>query len=190
MADGGGRRDGNGGDSEEQSIVEVAVIIVSVVLTASLFAFTGWQMVAGPATAQSEASVVETRTAADGGVIVTIKLRNRQGIGLTSATVEADCDTPPSELGFNYVLADSVRRGWFVCPPGTGTPTVTRDYLVLGTRSNAVRRPTLRIRFRLADCERAGEQANGDPNPIYRTGDPALDAARSRRSCPRRESKE
>lgn len=100
-------------------------MIVSVLLTVVLFTFAGWQMVSGPTAAQPQATVVGTQTTANGSVVVTVELRNRQDIGLVSATVEADCDTPPPEVGFEYVPADSVRRGQLVCPPGSGTPTVS-----------------------------------------------------------------
>ena len=126
MSDGDGGRDGGGGHSDgKQSTVEVAVMVVSILFTAALFTFAGWQMVSGPTTAQPQATVVGTETVANGSVVVTVELRNRQDIGLVSATVGADCSTPPPEVRFEYIPASSNRRGNLVCPPGSETPTVS-----------------------------------------------------------------
>ena len=99
-------------------------MVVSVLFTVSLFVFVGWQVVSGPTAADPQATVVDTRTAANGSVVVTVELRNRQEIGLVSATVEVDCATPPPTVQFSYVPADSVRRGRLVCPPGTNDTSV------------------------------------------------------------------
>jgi hypothetical protein len=40
---------------------------------------------------------------------VTVIFRNAQGVGLTTATAEVDCDTPPPELTFEHVPADDRR---------------------------------------------------------------------------------
>jgi len=56
---------------------------------------------------------------------VTVIFRNAQGVGLTTATAEVDCDTPPPELTFEHVPVDDRRTGYVICPPGTENPTVT-----------------------------------------------------------------
>ena len=128
MPDGDGGRDGDDGDGSsdrERSTVEVVVMVVSVLFTVSLFAFVGWQVVSGPTATEPRGTAVDTRTVANGSVVVTVELRNRQDIGLLSATVGADCSTPPPEVMFEYIPASSNRRGNLVCPPGSETPTVS-----------------------------------------------------------------
>jgi hypothetical protein len=116
-------------DSRQQegtSMAEKAVMVVSIAFTISLLAFAGWQMATAPsADAEPTVSVVETKTMENGSVAVTVRLWNPKNVGLVSATVSSDCATPPAEVGFTYVPADSGQTGTIVCPPGTTDPKVS-----------------------------------------------------------------
>ena len=128
-ADSANGDDGDQADSQRQrehSTAEKAVMVVSIAFTISLLAFAGWQMATAPSTgAEPTVSVVETEPMENGSVAVTVRLRNSKDVGLVSATVSADCTSPPAEVAFSYVPAASDRTGTIVCPPGTTDPDVS-----------------------------------------------------------------
>lgn len=119
-----GDGDGDGSD-EGVSTVEMAVILVSVLFTLLLFGYVGWQMVAAPSGTTPSVSVVGTEPVDNGSVAVEVELRNPRGVGLVTATVQADCSSPPPQVSFSYVPAASTRTGTLICPPGTTAPNVS-----------------------------------------------------------------
>lgn len=128
-SEGDSRRDEGGTDDQPGSgggvpTAEKAVIAVSVLFTLSLFAYAGWQIATPPAVDDPQVTVVGTEPA-DGGVAVTVRLRNPKDVGLVSATVQADCAAPPPQVEFSYVPAASTRTGTVVCPPGTTDPSAS-----------------------------------------------------------------
>ena len=126
--DGGSSRESSGGQSgggQGTSTAEKVVMVISALFALSLLAYGGWQMVTTPSAAAPNATVVETDTLPSGDVAVSVRLRNPGDVGLISATVEADCTTPPPSVQLTYVPASSTRQGTLVCPPGTTSPNVS-----------------------------------------------------------------
>ncbi len=131
-SDGGheeGQQTGDHGGSEDGGGTGVAGIVLagaSAVFTILVVAYVGWHLVMGPEPpSEPEATVVGTQTLPDGAVAVTVELRNPYDRGLARATVESACTTPPAEVSFSMVPADSTVTGTLVCPPGTTTPRVS-----------------------------------------------------------------
>lgn len=125
-SDGGQSGEEESRQQREPSAAEKAVMVVSIAFTVSLFAFAGWQMAMAPSDgAEPEVSVVGMEPMEDGSVAVTVRLRNPRNVGLISATVSSNCTSPPTELEFSYIPADSDRTGTLVCPPGTRTSSVS-----------------------------------------------------------------
>lgn len=123
-SDGGG--EGGQSDGEQQtSTGEWLVMVVSVLLTLSLLAYGGLQIVTTPEATTPTATVSETETLPSGDVAVTVQLDNPADVGLVSATVEANCTTPPPSVELEYVPAASTRRATLVCPGGTTEPDVS-----------------------------------------------------------------
>lgn len=131
---GGGGRNGSGGgngggetrgDDQSPSMAETAVMLVSALFTLLFLSFALWQAVAAPAGGTPTVRVADTRTTASGDVVVIVELRNTQEVGLSRATVEAECTTPPTDLTFEHVPAGGRRTGRMVCPPGTEDPKVS-----------------------------------------------------------------
>ena len=122
---GSGDGTGNGGGSDEVSTAEKVVMVVSVGFTALLFGFALWQALTGPGALAPTVSVVGSQQAADGEVVYTVALGNPGDVGLVSATVEAGCADPPTEVTFENVPADGRRVGTVVCPPGTNDPELS-----------------------------------------------------------------
>lgn len=118
---GGGQSSGKQGTSTAQ----LAVMVVSVLFTLSLLAYGGWQVVTAPEATTPTVSVAETETLPVGDVAVTAQLSNPSYVGLVSATVEANCTTPPPSVELRYVPASSTRRATLVCPGGTTDPGVS-----------------------------------------------------------------
>ena len=119
--DGGG---GNGG-SDEVSTAEKVVMAASVAFTLALFGVAVWYALTGPGAVAPAVDVVGSQPAGNGGVAYDVELRNPGDVGLVSATVEAGCTEPPSEVVFENVPADGRRTGTVVCPAGTTDPAVT-----------------------------------------------------------------
>lgn len=117
--------DGQSDGGQGTSVAEKAVMVVSVLFALSLVAYGGWQMAVTPSETTPNATVVETEPTPNGEVAVTVRLRNPGDVGLISATVEANCTTPPPSVQLTYVPASSTRRGTLVCPPGTTSPNVS-----------------------------------------------------------------
>lgn len=115
------------GDGEDgsPSTAEKVVMVVSALFTLVFFSFALWQVVAAPATGDPTVRVADTRTTAGGEVVVTVELRNTQDVGLSTAIVEAQCTSPPTELTFQHVPSGGRRTGQIVCPPGTEDPKVS-----------------------------------------------------------------
>lgn len=126
---GGGNGEGGGiqggGDDQSPSTAETVVMVVSALFTLVFFSFALWQAVAAPPGGTPRVRVTDTRTTASGDVVVIVELRNTQEVGLSRATVEAECTTPPTDLTFEHVPAGGRRTGRMVCPPGTEDPKVS-----------------------------------------------------------------
>ncbi|WP_459194262.1 hypothetical protein [Halosimplex sp. J119] len=118
-------QNGGSGDQQGPSWAEKGVMVVSVAFTVLLFAYAGWQMVGTPTGETPQVSVEGTDPLENGSVAVTVRLRNPSDVGLVSATVEANCSSPPPEIGFSYVPAASTRTGTLVCPRRTTDPSVS-----------------------------------------------------------------
>lgn len=112
-------------DTQSISTAEKGVMIVSTVLTGLLFAFAIWQAFAGMGPAVPEVEAVGVTRSPTGGVVYTLELRNPGETGLISATVEAACTEPPTELTFANVPAGGRREASVVCPRGTRSPEVS-----------------------------------------------------------------
>lgn len=100
-------------------------MVASAGFTLLLFTYLLWQAVTTGGAADPMATVIGTEPLPSGDVKVNVALRNAQDVGLVMATVEVDCDTPPSELTFEHVPADDRRTGHVICPPGTENPTAS-----------------------------------------------------------------
>lgn len=118
---GSGQAQTNDG-SDEPSTAEKVVMGISVTFTVLLFAYVLWQAIITPSAVSPEANVIGTSTMTDGDVRVRVELINNQDIGLTLATVEVDCSSPPPELEFQHVPADGRVTGYVTCPSGTSSP--------------------------------------------------------------------
>ena len=118
--------DGNGGDqgSEESgpSTVEKAVMVISVGFTLALFAFVIWQAMMTPTAVDPTVSVLGTQQMANGDIRVEVRFTNPSDIGIQSATVEVNCDSPSPEIDFQHVPADDYQVGYVACPSGTENP--------------------------------------------------------------------
>lgn len=118
-------RSADGGDDAGASWAERLLMVISVAFTLALFAFVIWQGATTPAAGEPTAQVTGTETLPSGDVKVAVDFRNPKDVGLIRATVEVDCDTPPSELQFEHVPAEDRRTGHVICPPGTENPSAT-----------------------------------------------------------------
>lgn len=107
------------------SLVEQAIMVVSVIFTVLLFAFVTVQAVTTPVESAPEVTVVDTGTSDNGEVLVTVRFRNPAAVGYLSVTVESDCTDPATSLRFSNVPASGERTGTIVCPPGTTDPNVS-----------------------------------------------------------------
>ncbi|RDI69668.1 hypothetical protein [Halopelagius longus] len=115
----------DGGPDGGMSAVEKAIILVSVAFTVSLFAFAAVQMVSTHSATAPTVDVVNRQTMENGDVVFVVKFANDQDAGIESATVEANCTSPPTTLEFTNVPSDGTRYGRIVCPPGTEDPGVS-----------------------------------------------------------------
>lgn len=131
MNDNDSRNDGENSDdrarskSDEPSTAEKAVMAISVAFTVLLFGYVIWQAAVTPSTGSPEANVVGVSTMEDGSVRVNVELINERDLGLITATVEVDCASPPPEIAFQNVPADSRSTGYVTCPPGTSNPSAS-----------------------------------------------------------------
>lgn len=127
--DGQGDRGGGGqrqqGRGQGQSTVERAVAAASVVLTLALLGFVAWQAWTVPAAENPNARVVDTTTLPNGTHEVTVELANDQDVGVTSATVEVSCGSPPPAVTFSHVPAGGRATAHVVCPPNASDPTAS-----------------------------------------------------------------
>lgn len=109
--------------------LERVVVAVSVGFTALLLAFTLWQAAMSPDEVVPTASIeaVEPTPSSDERperLRVTVRIDNRGGAGLETATVAVDCGTAERTLQFSYVPGNGHKTATVVCPTGT-TPTAT-----------------------------------------------------------------
>ena len=111
--------------TESPGVVEEAVMLVSAVVTLSLHLYVGWHIVAVPASSAPRATVAGTESLPDGRVAVHVKLRVPEDGGLRSATVSAECASPPPSVSFSNLPESSTWRGTIVCPAGTTDPSVS-----------------------------------------------------------------
>lgn len=120
------QRDGSeSGQQQGASPAEKVVMVISIVTTVLLFAYAGWQIVTLPQAGTPEATVVETASIQNGSVAVMVQLRNPSDSGLITATMGANCTSPPAQVMFSYIPASSTRTGTLVCPAGTTDPFVS-----------------------------------------------------------------
>lgn len=117
-----GDRNGRG---DETGTVEKAVMAFSIAIAVLLFAYAGFQALGGASSAPPEATVVGTERLSDDSVAVRVQIRNPRDTGLVAATVESDCTSPPPEVRFSYLPADSTETGTLVCPANTTSPNVS-----------------------------------------------------------------
>lgn len=127
--DGGDGRDSGGqgrqDHSQGQSTAERAVAVLSVVVTLALLGFVAWQAWTVPPAENPTARVLDTRTLPDGSVEVTVEFVNDQDVGVTSATVEVDCDSPPPQVTFSNVPAGGRSTARVMCPPNATDPNAS-----------------------------------------------------------------
>ncbi|MFD1512121.1 hypothetical protein [Halomarina rubra] len=107
--------------SDDVSPLETALSVLSVAFTVALFAFVLYQTVSTPMAADPTVRVLATETTDSGEVLVTVELRNQQGSGLASATVEVACDDPAPDVTFEHVPADGTEEGVVRCPADSNT---------------------------------------------------------------------
>lgn len=119
-----GRNDRNG-QEQGVSTAEKVLTVISVALTLLLFGYVAWQATQPTNKTLPEVSVVGTETAANGSLVVHVRLVNPGDEGLISATVEANCTQPPPDVTLDYIPADGTARGVVVCPPGPSEPSVS-----------------------------------------------------------------
>lgn len=121
---------------DDPSAAEWAIVVISVVVTLSLFGYVAWHAVTTPANAPPEASVEGVQTLADGRVLVTAELYNPGSTGLESVTVSVSCSSEP--ITFQHVPTDARLSGSFVCSAGTDSPSVSIQNWVRsqGSRTN------------------------------------------------------
>ena len=138
MSDNDNGSSGNGKDAQgtghgasEQNVVgtnfaDKALAAGSAVLTVVVIAYVGWHIASAPqAPYEPQAEVVGTQTLPNGDVAVRVELQNPYDRGLSQATVESTCTTPPASVSFTNVPADSTITGVLVCPSGTTDPPVS-----------------------------------------------------------------
>lgn len=111
----------SGGD-DEPSVVEWAVVAVSVAVTLSLFGFVAWHAATTPSEAPPEVTVVDVQPGA-AGTSVTVEVYNPADTGLASVTVRTDCDE--ETIRFQHVPTDARERGTIVCPASADDPTAS-----------------------------------------------------------------
>lgn len=111
----------NGGPSTAEKVLTG----ISVAFTVLLFGYVAWQAVQPPGGVGPQAEVTGTEQLSNGSVAVHVELTNPGDTGLVSATVEANCDQPPSDTTLEYLPAGGREQGVLVCPPGTTRPNVS-----------------------------------------------------------------
>lgn len=112
------------------STVEKGVMVISTAFTLALFAFVIWQAVMATPGVAPQASVVDTQSMADGGVAVTVRLRNPSDVGLQMAVVEVDCASPPPAVQFQNVPAADYEVATVKCPRGTSNPDASVSWWI------------------------------------------------------------
>ncbi|MBW3583315.1 MAG: hypothetical protein KY455_09485 [Euryarchaeota archaeon] len=102
-------------DREGPSVAEIASVIVSVVVTISLFGYVIVMAVLAP---DGPDLVVEQTSVITKGdtVEVHVLLTNKGGVGVRSAEVEIPCDDPPPSVTFENVPASGRRKAVLSCP--------------------------------------------------------------------------
>lgn len=111
-------------DRQEPGPVEKAFMVLSVLVTLSLFGYVAYQGVMAPDTPDGTVVVTGTKTVAD-GVEVDVRLDNKGSVGYRSVTVEVDCGEIPPQVTLENVPAQGRRTATLLCPPGTDDPSAT-----------------------------------------------------------------
>lgn len=112
--------DGQQADAADAGVsrAEAVVMVLALGVTVALFAFAGWQALAGATTVAPTATVTGAPATAGNGSYYAVTLRNEGDVGLVSVTVSVDCPTPSRTVTFENVPAQSRRNATVRCPPG------------------------------------------------------------------------
>lgn len=121
----GGESDEDDTDTSER--LEQAVAVVSIAFAVLLLSFVLWQGATTQAEATPTATVesIESPPFGDGGpeqTRVAVRLENRGGSGIESATVAVQCGDAGRAIQFTHVPGGGHKTAMVVCPVGT-TPT-------------------------------------------------------------------
>lgn len=126
MSEGLKRRD----DREDPSPVEIAVMVASVLLAASVLGYMVYEATRLPGAETPEVSVVGVDEGPDGAVLVRVEVRNEAASGLREVTVAVDCDDPAPSVTIANVPARGVRSAILACPEGTSDPQASFESLI------------------------------------------------------------
>lgn len=129
-----------GDDSDENETgreasdrLERVVAVVSITVTVLLLSFVVWQGATTQPGAAPVATVerVESPPFADGGperLRVTVRLENRGGTGIESATVAVECGDARRTVRFTHVPGDGHETARVTCPVGTAPTTAVESW--------------------------------------------------------------
>lgn len=121
--DGDGDRAGDGQTEREAvSTVQRVVVVASVALTISLFAFVAWNAVDDTGDARPSMTLERVGTTEDGRTLHSVTLANPSDRGLERATVVVSCGDPPREVTLEHVPPQGEQMATVACPPGTDDP--------------------------------------------------------------------
>lgn len=102
-------------DREGPSLAEITTVIVSVVVTLTLFGYVVFQAVTAPSGPELTVEQIKVEQKGD-SVEVHVLLTNEGGVGVRSVEVEIPCDDPPPSVTFENVPASGRREAVLSCP--------------------------------------------------------------------------
>jgi len=111
-------------DRRQPGRAEKALMVVSTLVTLTLFGYLVHQGIEAPDGARPEASVVAVEPMGD-SLRVDVRVENEGSVGLISVTLEVDCGEPPPQVTFENVPASGMREASLSCPRGATDPHAT-----------------------------------------------------------------
>lgn len=99
-------------------------MMLGIALVAGLLLYVSWNAVTETGV-RPHAEIAYTHDISQEHKIVTVRLRNPQRAGLSSATIEVGCQNPAIQLTFQHVPAEGSQLGKVLCPANTTSTETT-----------------------------------------------------------------